>query len=101
MIWLALALIVWAGVAAYGFYCYQRVKVADSLAARAIALCRRTESNNMRAAAERLDRSMDRFTKATGAHTSDNLKPPAPPSRPHFGFKPHVVTNNDNPEGAA
>jgi len=89
------------GVALYGLSSWKSVRVQEALARRAEAQRRRAEVSAWAASAERVAQQVHDLHRLTGAHKSDNLKPPAPPSRPHFGFKPHVVTNNDNPEGAA
>lgn len=73
---------------------------AECTARRAEALCRQTESNNQRAAAERLHDQVKRFYDLTGAHRSDNLQPvTTPPARPNFGLKLHVI-DGDRDGGA-
>jgi alkylation response protein AidB-like acyl-CoA dehydrogenase len=75
MIALSIALIAWAGAAAYSVHRWTKAEIAGHQAT--VERCRttRTLSNNARAAAERLERSLAQFNKLTGAHRSDNLAP--------------------------
>ncbi len=83
MIALSFALIVCAGVAIYAIHRWSAVEIARQQTMRTI-------SDNARAASER----MERFFAVDPASI-------ATVTRPHFGQKPHVAVDNDQPGGDA
>lgn len=98
MTWpLALVLIAALGAIAYGVRCWKRVEVARYSAEMEKHRTTRAISSDMRASAERLDRQVQRFEKLTGAVRSDNLVPVSTVPRPHFGTRPHLAVDNEQP----
>lgn len=92
MIWLALALAVWAGAFAYAIHRWSVVELSRQETTRTI-------SNNVRATSERIDGALSGL-RATFAGMPD-VQSITPPARPHFGQKPTVAVDNDKPDPAA
>lgn len=92
MIWLALALAVWAGAFAYAIHRWSVVELSRQETTRTI-------SNNVRATSERIDGTLARLRASfAGPASVESITPPA---RPHFGQKPTVAVDNDKPDPAA
>lgn len=92
MIWLALALALWAVAAAYAVHCWSLVEIAR-------ANMQATISNNVRASAQQIERSLLNLRATFSGPAS--VEGVTPPTRPHFGQKPHVAVDNDKPGGDA